>query len=141
MCSGPFDLPNDSTVKLVAHIIGAHDSADLRRKAELLGVESPPGPIACNASGVVLYPTLPNPSRGSCLIRYTLPEPTSVTIRIYDVCGRLIKELDRGEKLSGSHEARWSGRDDLGRFVPAGVYFYSLVTPAFSQTRSVILIR
>ncbi len=137
---GPFDLPNDSVAKFVIHIIGASDSTELIRKAELLGVESPPGPVTRSTSGVVLYPSTPNPSSGSCLIRYGLTEPTSVTLRIYDVCGRLIKELDRGDKSAGSHEAVWSGRDDLGRKVPGGVYFYRLETLSFSKTKSIVLI-
>jgi len=140
LACGPFDLPNDSVARFVIHIIGASDSLDLIRKAELLGVESPTGPVPRNASGLVLYPCFPNPAHGSCLIRYSLFEPSSVTLRIYDVCGRLVKELDRGDKPAGSHEARWSGRDEVGRAVPGGVYFYRLVTTAFSQTRSVILI-
>jgi FlgD Ig-like domain len=138
---GPFTLPNDSSVTLVAHIIGGTDSLDLIRKAELLGIESPPGPVSQRPSGVALYPCVPNPSSGSCLIRYALPEPTFVILRIYDVCGQLVRELDGEKKSAGFHEARWSGRDDLGRTVPAGVYFYRLEAGGFSQARSVILLR
>ncbi len=141
MCSGPFDLPNDSTVKLVAHIIGANDSVDLRRKAELLGVESPPGPVAREPSGAVLYPSIPNPSSGPCLIRYALPAPVSVTLRIYDICGRLVRKLDQGERQAGSHSIRWDGRNGAGLSVPGGVYLYRLEAGGFTRTRSVVLLR
>jgi hypothetical protein len=141
MCSGPFDLPNDSTVKLVAHIIGANDSLDLRRKAELLGVESPPGPVARNASSVVLYPSFPNPARGSCLIRYALPGPSLVSLKVYDISGRLVRELDRGERPAGVHPVFWDGRNGAGLSVPGGVYLYRLEVGGFNQTRSVVLLR
>jgi len=141
MCSGPFDLPNDSTVKLVAHIIGAHDSMDLRRKAELLGVESPPGPVARNASGVVLYPSFPNPARGSCLIRYALPEPTQVSLRVYDISGRLVRELGRGERPAGTNAVSWDGRDEKGEKVASGVFLYRLEADHTSLVGKALLLR
>jgi hypothetical protein len=138
---GPFNLPNDSTVKVVIHIIGANDSADLRRKAELLGVESPPGPIARNASGIVLYPSIPNPTSGSCLIRYALPELSAVSLKVYDISGRLVRELDRGERPAGVHVIEWDGRNGAGLSVPGGVYLYRSDTGSYTRTRSVVLLR
>jgi len=141
MCSGPFDLPNDSTVKLVAHIIGANDSLDLIRKGDLLGLESPPGPVASTVSGVILYPCVPNPSSGSFLMRYALPAPSSVTLRIYDICGRLVRKLDQGERPAGSHAIRWDCRNGAGLPVPGGVYLYRLEAGGYTRTRSVVLLR
>lgn len=141
MACGPFDLPNDSVAKFVIQIIGASDSLDLIRKAELVGLESPPGPIARNTSGVFLYPSFPNPIRGSCIIRYALQEPTSITLRIYDVCGRLVRELDQGERQAGFHAVRWDGRNGAGLFVPGGVYLYRLEAGVYTRTRSVVLLR
>jgi hypothetical protein len=141
MCSGPFELPNDSTVKLVAHIIGASDSLDLIRKAELLGVESPPGQVSRNASGVVLYPSIPNPTSGSCLIRYALPGPSPVSLKVYDISGRLVRALEERESPAGSHGIGWDGRNGDGLSVPSGVYLYRLVVGGFNQTRSVVLLR
>ena len=138
---GPFDLPNDSVAKFVIHIIGASDSLDLIRKAELLGVESPPGPVARSASDVVLYPSIPNPARGSCLIRYALPEPFPVTLRVYDVSGRLVRELVRGERSAGSQSVSWDGRDVVGNLVASGVYLYRLEVSDKSWVKKTVLLR
>jgi len=138
--SGPFDLPNDSTVKLVAHIIGATDSLDLIRKAELVGVESTPGSVARNAPGVVLYPSTPNPARGSCLIRYALPEPSPVILRVYDVSGRLVRELEKGMRSAGANSVRWDGRDEFGKPVANGVYFYRLEVSDKSWVSKTVLL-
>jgi hypothetical protein len=138
---GPFDLPNDSTVKVVIHIIGASDSLDLIRKAELLGVETPPQPVSLASGEACLFPVAPNPVSGPCLIRYALPAPSSVTLRIYDICGRLVREFDQGKRQAGSHAIRWDGRNGAGLSVPGGVYLYRLEAGGFTRTRSVVLLR
>jgi hypothetical protein len=138
---GPLDLPNDSTVKVVIHIIGASDSLDLIRKAELLGVETPPQPVSLASGEACLFPVAPNPVSGPCLIRYALPAPSSVTLRIYDICGRLVRELDQGKRQAGSHAIRWDGRNGAGLSVPGGVYLYRLEAGGYTRTRSVVLLR
>jgi hypothetical protein len=138
---GPFTLPNDSSVTLVAHIIGGTDSLDILHKAELLGVGSPPGPVTQSAPGIVLYPSVPNPTRGSCLIRYALSVPSQVSLKVYDVSGRLVRELDRGERPVGVHVISWDGRNGAGLSVPGGVYLYRLEAGGYTRTRSVVLLR
>ena len=138
---GPFNLPNDSTVRVTAHIIGATDSLDLIRKAELVGVESTLGQVARNASGVVLFPSVPNPNRGSCLICYFLPEPSPVTLRVYDVSGRLVRELEKGMRSVGANSVRWDGRDESGRPVAGGVYFYRLEVSEKYWVKKTVLLR
>ena len=55
------------------------------------------------------------------VFRYTLPMESNLTIRIYDVRGRLIKTLvDDEPKVSG--ETRWDGKDDENRTVRIGIY-------------------
>jgi hypothetical protein len=138
---GPFDLPNDSTVKVVIHIIAASDSLDLIHKAELLGVETPPEAVSLASGEACLFPVAPNPVSGPCLIRYALPAPSSVTLRIYDICGRLVRALEEGERSAGFHAIRWDGRNGAGRSVPGGVYLYRLEAGGYTRTRSVVLLR
>ena len=137
---GPFNLPNDSTVRVVIHIIGASDSLDLIRKAELVGVESPTKPITKSTSDVVLYHSFPNPARGSCLIRYVLPEPSPVTLRVYDVSGRVVRELGKGLRFAGANSVRWDGRDESGKPVVNGVYFYRLEVSDKSWVSKTVLL-
>jgi hypothetical protein len=112
----------------------------LFRKAELLGVESPPGPVARNASGVVLYPSIPNPSYGACFIRYALPEPSPVTLRVYDVSGRLVRELEKGLRSAGVNSVCWDGRDEFGKPAVNGVYFYRLEVSDKSWVSKTVLL-
>jgi len=138
---GPFTLPNDSTVRLSFHLFGALDSAQLWRLAEMLDVESPPQPVSPNPSGVVLYPSIPNPSFGSCIVRYALPEPSGVALRIYDISGRLVRVLEQGTRSSGPHSVPWDGTNDRGRFVSSGIYFLRLEAGNSQVIRQTVVVR
>ena len=42
---------------------------------------------------------------------------------------------------AGSHEVVWQGRDEAGRMVPSGVYFYRFEGPGFSDTKQMVLLK
>jgi hypothetical protein len=90
----------------------------------------------------VLYPNVPNPFNPSTTIRYDVPAGGgAVTLRIYDVSGRLVRTLQDGPQAAGQKTAVWNGRDDRGRGVVSGVYFYRLEAPGYRKTLKMILIQ
>ncbi|MFH1277113.1 MAG: FG-GAP-like repeat-containing protein [Candidatus Eisenbacteria bacterium] len=89
-----------------------------------------------------LHPNSPNPFNPATTIRYDLPCPSPVTLRVYDVSGRLVRVLVDGEvRTEGRHTALWRGRDERNREVGSGVYFYRLDAGPFTETRKLVLIR
>ncbi|HXV13011.1 MAG TPA: FlgD immunoglobulin-like domain containing protein, partial [Candidatus Krumholzibacteria bacterium] len=89
-----------------------------------------------------LYPNVPNPFNPTTLIRYDVPASGGeVTLRIYDVSGRPVKTLVEGVQSAGSKSATWDGRDDAGRAVASGVYFYRLAAPGFTKTHKMVLMK
>ena len=64
-----------------------------------------------------------------------------VTLAIYDVAGRRVRELAGGTWTAGDHDVVWDGRDARGRASASGVYFARLVTPERTETRSLVLVR
>ncbi len=89
-----------------------------------------------------LYQSAPNPFNPTTLIRYDVPPPGGVvTLRIYDVAGRLVRTLADGVHSSGSMTVVWDGRNERGEQVASGLYFYRMVAQGFSQTRKTVLIR
>ena len=58
---------------------------------------------------------------------------------MYDLGGRHVATLADREFEPGSHTVEWGGRGTQGDLVPAGVYFYRMITPGFRQTRKMIL--
>lgn len=84
----------------------------------------------------------PNPFNPRTTIRYELGAAQPVTLRVYDLAGHVVQTLVSGEvKSSGAHEVVWSGRDDTGRSVAAGVYLMELVTPEIRETRPMTLLK
>ncbi len=74
-------------------------------------------------SGVVLLSTAPNPFKAAAEIAYTLPSRQRVSLAIYDVCGKKVKALYEGYQDAGYYKVAWSGSDDQGQPLAAGVYF------------------
>lgn len=77
----------------------------------------------------------PNPFNPRTTIAFDLPKQESVSLRIFDVSGRLVRVLVDGDVTPGGrHESRWNGRDDDGRRVASGTYFYRLEAGEYSET-------
>jgi hypothetical protein len=67
-----------------------------------------------------------NPFRSSATINFTLSKSGTVSIRIYDAGGRLVRRLAEGRAALGSHTLSWDGRDDRRNLLPGGLYFCTL---------------
>ena len=78
------------------------------------------------AQRLTLRPAQPNPFSGATQIAFDLPQAGDVRLGVYDMNGRLVRTLAAGTRSAGAHRATWDGRDDAGRDVPGGVYFYRL---------------
>ena len=83
----------------------------------------------------------PNPFNPSTTIAFGLRERGSVSLRIYDAAGRLVKVLVEGAMPAGEYEAVWNGTDAGGRPVASGMYFYRLSAGDFTETRKMVLLR
>ncbi len=83
----------------------------------------------------------PNPFNPMTNIRYTLGKQGQAKITIFDVSGRMVRELTDGMKPAGSHVAMWDGLDANGQPMPSGTYFYRLEAPDFEATRSMVLVK
>jgi hypothetical protein len=80
--------------------------------------------------------SFPNPFNATTLIRYTLPEPSDVTINIFDILGRKIETLLDGEQPAGYHQIVW----DAGKR-SSGLYFYRIQAGEYSDTKKMILLK
>jgi len=110
---------------------------------EIWGIDSEPpsGIDEPDATAVALSPNYPNPFGPSTTVSFLLPEPSHVSLRVYDVSGRLVRELADTRIEAGSHVRTWDGRDDDGRAVAAGVYFFRLGVGSRTETRRTVLVR
>ncbi len=83
----------------------------------------------------------PNPFRETTVIPLRTGASEPVTLRILDVRGRVVRTLLDGVSSPGEVRITWDGRDDEGRQVPAGIYFYRLATPRGTAARRLVRLR
>ena len=88
-----------------------------------------------------LYANYPNPFNPATIITYDLAKFSSIELNVYDVRGRKIKSLFSGNKRAGQHKANWTGVDDYGLNVSAGVYIYKLEVSDKVFKRKMILMK
>jgi hypothetical protein len=99
-------------------------------------------PVPQPATGFQLAAAYPNPFNPSTTLSFDLPRELPVQLRIYDVSGRLVRELLRGETRPAGHgQVNWDGRNVAGSAAPAGVYFYKIQAGEFAATRRMTLIK
>jgi hypothetical protein len=83
-----------------------------------------------------LGPGFPSPAGPTTTLRFAVPRPSRVAIRLYDVTGREVRTLLEGELPPGDHTIELDGAA-----LAAGIYFCRLTAPAFSETRRLVLVK
>ncbi len=78
----------------------------------------------------------PNPFNPSTTISFGLPSRSFVSLKVFDVMGRDVATLASEHLEAGMYSRRW----DAGG-MPGGVYFYRLQAGAYTETRSLILLK
>lgn len=84
---------------------------------------------------------VPNPMRGETSIAFALPRAGQVSLRVFDVRGRLVRTLVNGDAAAGEGMVVWQGRDDRGHQLADGVYFCRLEHEAGTLTQKLLLVR
>jgi len=83
----------------------------------------------------------PNPFNPQTTIAFSIAERANVRVAVYNVNGALVRTLANESRAAGAYELTWDGRDDGGRQVASGVYFYRLTAGSFTQTKKMVLLK
>ena len=83
----------------------------------------------------------PNPFNPETHIAYQIPDAGEVFLAIYSPIGQQVRVLVRDHQDAGQYAVRWDGRDEMGRQVASGVYFYKLVNGAQTATRRMVMLK
>jgi hypothetical protein len=92
-------------------------------------------------TATLLLQNRPNPFRGTTEINYQLAAGGPASIRIYNISGQLVRTLVDRNQMAGRYTVRWDGRDDQGRSVTNGVYFYRLTAPGITAGRRLVMVK
>lgn len=83
-----------------------------------------------------LYQNYPNPFNPVTKIKFSIPKSEFVTIRIYDALGREIAILVNDRVIAGVYSVDWNAAA-----YPSGIYFYSIQSGDFIQTRKMVMVK
>ncbi|MCF7903127.1 MAG: T9SS type A sorting domain-containing protein, partial [Candidatus Marinimicrobia bacterium] len=109
------------------HLLAADNFSDAARFYKL--ISGSPASQSMNHAlpqSYALHPAYPNPFNPVTTIRYDLPEASQVQLVIYDIQGREVTRLINATREAGTYTTQWQGRDNSGRMVASGLYFYTL---------------
>jgi FlgD Ig-like domain len=104
------------------------------------GVEK--GTVApLGGGGFFLEQNHPNPFKAETVIRYHLPQPADVVLKVYNPLGQATRTLVEQAQSAGTYTIPWDGRDTLGKKALPGIYFYSLQAGSHQRTRKMLVLR
>ncbi|MDP2208003.1 MAG: T9SS type A sorting domain-containing protein [Bacteroidota bacterium] len=76
--------------------------------------------------GIKLYQNYPNPFSEKTVISYKIPKHNDVTIKVYNILGQEVRALITSEIQEGFNNVIWDGKDNFGKKVSSGIYFYKI---------------
>ncbi len=83
----------------------------------------------------------PNPFNPLTRISFRLADETRVKLQVYDLHGHLVRTLADENLPAGLNSLEWDGRDEDGRAMPSGAFFYRLTGPGRTLAGKMMLVR
>jgi hypothetical protein len=92
-------------------------------------------------NAIQLYQNYPNPFNPNTTISFNIEKRGKVILSIYNNLGQKVRTLIEDEKSSGKYEVTWDCRDDSGKKLSSGIYYYKLVSNGRHQTKRMIYVK
>jgi hypothetical protein len=83
----------------------------------------------------------PNPFNPTTIISFELPNDSNVRLEVFNVKGQKLKTLISELLPAGSHSIEWNGKDNSGKNVGSGVYFYKFQSDSTNQVRKMLMLK
>jgi len=123
------------------------DIAGEKSRFEIIKVVVPSAkPVETIPKEFRLLQNYPNPFNPETWLPYELAADATITIRIYNVNGQLVRQFSLGKQKAGRYvdkrkAAYWDGKDQTGKAVTSGLYFYTLKAGDFQATRRMVIVK
>jgi uncharacterized Ntn-hydrolase superfamily protein len=132
--TSPISVGTDTILTL---IISGTDTVSMFWKAVVTYIN----PTSINESFIsadnfYLYQNYPQPFNPSTKIKYQIPKPCFVSLKIFDALGTEVATLINEEKMRGTFQIEFDGSE-----LTSGVYFYQLIAGDFLETKKMVLIK
>ncbi len=117
------------------------DDVSLSLGSGFIGVEEEQDPGIEGVLTFCLNAAYPNPMTNRGVISFSVGQEENVSLIIYDITGRAVKTLQNGIMRPGNYRVEWDGRDELGKLVSSGTYFYRMSAGTYSAGDKLLLVR
>lgn len=133
----PDDFPWNGSISATGSTFRGGETEDypVEIVEEPVGVGEQPLPTEVNLV------VRPNPSRNGVTFEFALPREGDVSLAVYDIAGRKLREMARGVLPAGAHSLAWDYRTDEGTVAPVGLYLVRLHAGDRLITRTMIRIQ
>ena len=92
-------------------------------------------------SEIVLVAAYPNPFNPVTTIGYSIPDIKNVKLEIYDLQGKMIRQLVNTSQSPGQYFVDWDGRNLYGQSGSSGTYIYKLTAGEFSRANKIVFLK
>jgi len=92
--------------------------------------------VVGNPKVLCLRSNFPNPFNAQTTIQYSLAQSSDVTIKIYNILGRMVETIIESDQSAGEHKLIWDAEN-----YPSGVYFFFIKAGAPTETKKMVLLR
>jgi len=132
--TGVYEI-DDTTGSLVRTIVSGVNAQyiDLFIPPVITGLNNNTGEIIGTFK---LFDNYPNPFNSTTTIKYNIPQSGIVTLKIFDINGKLVKTLVNGYQQKGQYVINFNASE-----LSSGIYFYQLSTNQFTQTKKMIYMK
>lgn len=144
--AGPFNLPAGTTDTVAFAFLAGTDLTDLKNNAQdaqttwdaldfgpAVGEDKTPVALDLSFS--------PGLYTGQGSIFFSIPQNSHTRLDVYDISGRLVRNLVRSQMPGGHYEIYWDGRDARGLETSTGIYFITLTTKDATVVRKAVIVK
>jgi hypothetical protein len=83
----------------------------------------------------------PNPFNPETVIKFSLPQDSRVSLKVYNILGQVVNTLVDETLPAGNHSVSWNGKNERGTDVASGVYFYRIKADNYESIMKMTLLR
>lgn len=136
----------DATYRYIDGVVQVNQQYYYKIEAvDIAGGTEEYGPVLLRVDAPAIFSlqqNAPNPFNPATTIRFELPNPTQVTLVVYNLLGQeVIRLLDNTAFQAGYHEVQWNGRNITGRSTASGIYVYRIEAGDFVQAKKMLLLK
>jgi len=89
----------------------------------------------------LLFQNYPNPFNSTTTIKYSLPEPAHVSVKVFTILGELVSELVNKQQSAGTKAISWNGTNQFGQNMSSGIFICHIEADEYMKSIKMILIK